>query len=168
MRVLSLVVSIAFGAPALAQEPAAPPPDSELEELFVLGRTPENLRVEIERVENAVYARFNRLNSNDEFDIHCFEQNPTGSNIPLRTCAANFVTRTESSAADNLVTGGRSSATNNNRTERRLRLEEKSRQLTEEIQRVAREDPVLLRGLARLDELNQQQASAAEQRRQRR
>ena len=57
------------------------------------GRRPENLRVEIERLEVAVYERFNALNSDDEFDIHCLKQAPTGSNIPLRTCAPNFVIR---------------------------------------------------------------------------
>ena len=38
-------------------------------------------------------------------------------------------------------------------------MEEKSRELTEEIQRVAREDEQLLRDLVRLDELRQLQSA---------
>src|SRR5688572_4807180 len=89
VRTLYLVVVVGFGATALAQ-------DAGVEEVIVPGRTPENLRVEIERIETAVYERFNALSSNDEFDIHCLIQAPTGSNIPLRTCAPNFVRRAES------------------------------------------------------------------------
>jgi ribosomal protein S6 len=46
-------------------------------------------------------------------------------------------------------------------------MEEKSRQLTEEMQRVAREDEQLLRDLVRLDELRQLQANERQQRRKR-
>ena len=74
------------------------------------GRRPENLRVEIERLEGAVYERWNALNSNDEFDIHCLKKEPTGSNIPLTRCAPNFVIQAEAQAAEDVLTGGRSRA----------------------------------------------------------
>ena len=159
MRTLCWVVFLGLGGPALAQD-ASSSPSAGIEELVVPGRTPENLRVEIERLEVAVYDRFNALNSNDEFDIHCFEQAPTGSNIPLRTCAPNFVIRTESRAATNMLTDGRGGAGNNNNpAEQRAFMEQKSRELTAEIQRVAREDEQLLRDLVRLDELKLLQSS---------
>ena len=83
MRTLCLVALFGLGAPALAQEVAtAPQPAADVDEVVVPGRRPENLRVEIERLEVAVYDRWNALNSNDEFDIHCLESEPTGSNIP--------------------------------------------------------------------------------------
>lgn len=160
MRTLCLVVLLGLGVPALAQEAASPPQGADVEEVIVPGRMPENLRVEIERVEAAVYERFNALNSNDEFDIHCFAQAPTGSNIPLRTCAPNFVIRAESRAASKILTDGRGGAGNNNDpAEHEMRMKEKSRELTEEMQRVAREDEQLLRDLVRLDELKQLQSS---------
>jgi hypothetical protein len=100
------------------------------------------------------------LNSSDEFDIHCFEQAPTGSNIPTRTCAPNFLIRAESAAAGRMLTDGRGGAGNNhNPAEQRMRIAEKNRALTAEIQRVAREDEQLLRDLVRLDELKQLQAA---------
>lgn len=166
VRTLCWVVLLGLGAPALGQERAAPQSSSELEELIVSGRKPENLRLEIERLENAVYERFNALNSNSEFDVHCFEQPPTGSNIPLRTCAPNFVTRTESLGAEKILRDGRDKAGNNNNpAEQRMNMERKNREFIEEIQRVARADEPLLRGLARLDELKQLQASETERRR---
>jgi hypothetical protein len=156
---LYFVVLFGIGAPALAQE-TAPTQSPNIEELVVPGRTPENLRVEIERLEVAVYERFNALNSNDEFDIHCLEQAPTGSNIPLRTCAPNFVIRTEARAASKILTDGRGGAGNNNNpAEQRLFMEQKSRELTAELQRVAREDEQLLRDLVRLDELKALQSN---------
>jgi len=82
MRTLCFVVLFALGAPALAQEARAPSqPAANADEVVVEGRKPENVYAEIERLEISVYDRFNALNSNDEFDIHCFKQAPTGSNI---------------------------------------------------------------------------------------
>jgi hypothetical protein len=162
VRTLRLIVFLGLGAPALAQQaPAAAP--AVRDEVIVPGRSPESLRVEIERLEESVYERFNALNTNDEFDIHCYKQAPTGSNIPLRTCAPNFVTRTESAAAGSILTDGLHRAGNNNNpAEQALRMQEKSRELTAEMQRIAREDEHLLRDLVRLDELRQLQSTNPE------
>lgn len=141
---------------ALPADTAVPAENAGIDEIIVPGRAPENLRVEIERLEVAVYDRFNALNSNDEFDIHCLQRAPTGSNIPQRTCAPNFVIQSESRASRRMLADGRSSDANNfNRAELNLHMQEKSRELTEEIQRVARQDEQLLRDLARLAELKQ-------------
>ena len=101
-----LVASIGLVASVTAQEAAPPAAAGEspaqsgpVDEVIVPGRAPPNLRLEIERLEVAVYDRFNALNSNDEYDIRCFERAPTGSNIPLRTCAPNFVIEAEARAA---------------------------------------------------------------------
>lgn len=162
MRTLCWVVLAGLGSPALAQDAALLSQGDGVDEIVVPGRTPENLRVEIERLEVAVYERWNALNSNDEFDIQCVEQAPTGSNIPLRTCAPNFVIRAESRAASKILTDGRSSGTNNqNRAEHVMLMEQKSRELTAEMQRVARENEELLRDLVRLDELKQLQSSSS-------
>ena len=160
MRTLCLVVLIAFGAPAAAQELASSPQGADGDEVIVPGRRPANLRVEIERLEANVYDRFNALNSDDDFDIHCFEQAPTGSNIPLRKCAPNFVIEAESNAASRMLSDGRGGAGNNHSpAEHAMLMEEKSRALTAEMQRLAREDEQLLRDLVRLDELKQLQSS---------
>jgi hypothetical protein len=159
--VLSLV-TIGLAVPVFAQDVAAGSPQASVEEVIVPGRTPENIRIEIERLETAVYDRFNDLNSDDEFDIHCFSRAPTGSNIPVRTCAPNFAVRAESAAGRKMLTDGRGGAGNNNNpAEQRVRMEQKGRELNEEMQRVAREDEELLRNLLRLDELKQLQSRGA-------
>jgi hypothetical protein len=157
MRTLFLVALVSLGAPTLAQEVATPQAPTDVEEVVVPGRRPENLRVEIERLEGAVYDRWNALNSNDEFDIHCLESEPTGSNITVRTCAPNFVIVAESRATTDAMRGR--SRADSRRGEATLVMEQKSLELAEEMQRVAREDEQLLRDLVRLDELKQMQAN---------
>jgi hypothetical protein len=164
VKTVSLVLILGFATPALAQDAAVPSPsqNSGVEEVIVPGRVPANLRLEIERLETAVYERFNDLNGDDEFDIHCLMQAPTGSNIPVRTCAPNFVLRAESDAGRKILRDGRTGAGNNNNpAEQRAQMERKSRELTAEIQRVAREDEQLMRDLVRLDELKQLQSREA-------
>jgi hypothetical protein len=56
------------------------------EEVLVLGRSRAFLRIQIQLAEEAVYDRFNEINSNDEFDIHCRSEVYTGSKIPRRVC----------------------------------------------------------------------------------
>ena len=166
MRTLCFVVLFGLGAPALAQEAQAPSqPAANADEVVVEGRKPENVYAEIERLEISVYDRFNALNSNDEFDIHCFKQAPTGSNIPLRRCAPNFVVEAEAQATQNTMVGARGRADARNHGDTTV-LEQKSKALTEEIQRLAREDAQLMRDLVRLDELKRQQANDKPARRQ--
>ena len=166
MRTLCFVVLFGLGAPALAQKAQAPSqPAANADEVVVEGRKPENVYAEIERLEISVYDRFNALNSNDEFDIHCFKQAPTGSNIPLRRCAPNFVVEAEAQAAQNTMVGARGRADARNHGDTTV-LEQKSKALTEEIQRLAREDAQLMRDLVRLDELKRQQANDKPARRQ--
>jgi len=43
--------------------------------------------------EEALYGLFNSLNTDDDFDVRCFKEAPTGSHIKRRVCRANFVTR---------------------------------------------------------------------------
>jgi len=155
MRTLYFVVILGMGAPALAQQAApAPQPTEPPEKVVVPGVRPANLRAEIERLEDAVYDRFNSLNSSDEFDILCLKSEPTGSNITQRTCAPNFVIQAEARAATNNMREARNSGQGSRsvNADQQL-LEQKSRELTGEMQRVARQDEQLMRDLVRLDEL---------------
>ncbi|HEX7237914.1 MAG TPA: hypothetical protein VF405_13180 [Gammaproteobacteria bacterium] len=166
MRTLCLLVVVSLGAPAMAQEAAPASQAAAVDEVIVPGTRPENLRVEIERLERVVYERWNALNSNDEFDVHCLDSEPTGSNITQTRCAPNFVIWAESRAAKNTIDGDRT-AGSDRQTDYMLEMQRKSRQLTEEMQRVARQDEQFLRELARLDELRQLQANEKQQRRKR-
>ena len=58
-----------------------------IEEIVVWGYKPLiNLKFEMYEAEEALYKVFNSLNSNDDYDIHCYEEAPTGSKIPRRIC----------------------------------------------------------------------------------
>ena len=167
MRKLCFVALLSLGVPAFAQQvAAAPQSDAKVDEVVVPGVRPQNLRVEIERLEQVVYERWNALNSDDELDIHCLDSEPTGSNITQTRCAPNFVIRAESRAAKNSIDGDRTSGSDRH-TDYLLTMQEKSRHLTEEMQRVARQDEQFLRDLTRLDELRQLQANEKQQRRKR-
>lgn len=160
MKAFYILALASLAAPAIAQEasppPATPPPD----EVVVPGRKPEQIRAEIERLENAVYERFNALNSNDDFDIHCFEQAPTGSNIPERKCWPNFAMRSEQRAAGASLNRMHGLGGGSSRQER-MGLEQKGKELTAEIQRIAREDEQLMRDLTRLAELKESQQAGS-------
>ena len=167
MRTLCLVATLGLAAPALAQEAASPPQAGEnVDEVVVPGRRPQNLRAEIERLEQVGDERWNALNSNDEFDILCLDSEPTGSNITQTRCAPNFVIQAESRAAENTIDSARNNNTTRN-SEYLQTMQAKSQQLNEEMQRIARQDEQFLRDLVRLDELRQIQAAEKEQRRRR-
>ena len=163
MKTFCFVALLSLAAPALAQQTASA---DDVDEVIVPGSRPQNLRVEIERLEHVVYERWNALNSNDEFDIHCLDSEPTGSNITQTHCAPNFVIEAESRAAEDAVDGARTTGRSLN-DEYVAVVQEKSRQLNEEMKRVARQDEQFLRDLVRLDELRQLQANEKEQRRKR-
>jgi hypothetical protein len=153
MKAFRIVALVAFSTPGFAQDGPAPTVGDD-EEVIVQGRTPQEVRLEIERVENAVYERFNALNSTDEFDILCSEHAPTGSNIPVRSCRPTFLLRAEQRAAGaslQRMQGG----TNGIAPNERVYLQKRGEELTAEMQRLARQDEELMRGLTRLAELNE-------------
>ncbi|HZF32118.1 MAG TPA: hypothetical protein VE907_23575 [Gammaproteobacteria bacterium] len=159
MKAFCIFALSAFALPAFAQD-AAPPasqPAAGVDEIVVPGRTGEQLRVEIERLENSVYERFNALNSDDDFDVHCFEQAPTGSNIPVRTCWPNFALHAEERAAGNSLRGMQGVGAGGNSQQERSDLARKGKEMIAEMQRVARQDEQLMKDLTQLAELKEQQ-----------
>ena len=58
-----------------------------IEEIVVRGYKPLiNLKLEMYEAEEALYDIFNSLNSDDDYDIHCYKEAPTGSKLPRRVC----------------------------------------------------------------------------------
>jgi hypothetical protein len=66
---------------------AAPKVDDEI---VVRGRNYGFMREQIRIAEQAVYDRFNDINSSDDFDISCRREALTGSRILRRVCQAKF------------------------------------------------------------------------------
>ena len=90
---------LAFSASAPGQTDPAESPDDEaiqyvetLEEIIVYGdKSLHVLREETIAAEEAVFSIYNDINSNDDFDIHCYEEARTGTRIKSRTCVPNYV-----------------------------------------------------------------------------
>ena len=72
---------------AQAEEPPGP-----IEEVIVRGsKSLIMLKHELYTAEEVLYDLYNSLNTDDDFDIRCFKEAPTGSHIKRRVCRPNFV-----------------------------------------------------------------------------
>ena len=64
-----------------------------IDEITVYGeRSMSSLRVEVYRAEENFFDLFSELNDDDEFDVRCFYETPTGTRIRQHVCRAQFVT----------------------------------------------------------------------------
>lgn len=120
------------------------------EEVIVRGQRPGALRIQIELAEEAVYDRFNDINSNDEFDIHCKDIAFTGSRMLTRFCQPNFWHATEESIAYETVRLLQGSAFSMPTGIFRGEAHYKRQLMREEIERLAREDEEFLEALRHL------------------
>jgi hypothetical protein len=157
MRALCLIVLAALAAPALGQNaaPAPVPQASGADEIIVRGRTGSRMRVELERIENAVYERFNALNSRDELDIVCMNDAPLGSRMPVRECLPQFALTADRRAAQDVLRRMQGDKFAGSSQIHFMRMDQKGQELVAEMQRLAREDEQLSRDLVRLAELRQ-------------
>ena len=92
------VAVLLFARPRLGLSQNEPDQESEpassdtVEEIVVYGeKSLVDIRIEIHHSEEKFYDLFNSLNSNDKYDVHCYYEVPTGSNIRRRICRPNFV-----------------------------------------------------------------------------
>ena len=86
---------LALTSVGMCQNTSVPEEESKdtdtIEEIIVYGdKSLIRLRLELYRAEEKVFVLFNSLNSDDEFDIHCYKEAPTGSHIMRRVCKANY------------------------------------------------------------------------------
>ena len=96
MPALAAFISAALAGAAVGQkaaqagggQTAAVQPPAGLDEVIVRGRRVGELRLEIQHAEEAVFARFNDINSKDDFDIHCRNDKVYG--LLRRSCLSNI------------------------------------------------------------------------------
>jgi hypothetical protein len=126
---------------ATARAGAQAPPAAD-EEIVVRGRSPAELRAEIELARDAFIARFNDINSDDRFDIHCRLEKRVASHLEERVCASNSWREQDANFAFDFVRELRGEGGTNPQAHRaeQLRMQ---RLLEEEMQRLAVEDPAL-------------------------
>src|SRR5690554_390110 len=128
--------------PRHAEEPAID------EEVVVRGRQRSVLRAELRLAEEALYSRFNEINSRDEFDVHCRNEKPMNSQIPRRVCVPRFWTETHASIGRDAflwITEGYSGSAD----PYLVHAQTKQALFDEELRRLAAEDEELQRALAR-------------------
>jgi hypothetical protein len=61
------------------------------------------LRKEMVKAEDAYYALYNKLNTVREYDVICRKERPTGTNFPVRTCAARFTENARQANATDML-----------------------------------------------------------------
>jgi len=83
--VLFLMTTLPFGAAGALQGPAAPDDAKTIDEVVVTGRL-ASLRDAAARAEDRFYDRYNELNDDRQFDMHCVSEAPTGTRLAQRTC----------------------------------------------------------------------------------
>lgn len=89
LRLVALCGGLWLSGEAVGQEePGAAAQPAADDEIVVLGRINE-LRIEVQRSEEAFYDRFNEINGDHRFDIHCRLEPLINSHIPRRVCASN-------------------------------------------------------------------------------
>ena len=135
-----------------------PPPVGD--EVVVIGKSPGQLRAEMERAEESVYDRFNALNSDHQFDIHCWREAPLGSNISRRVCQPNFWRGAEARAGQESLRALQGGAV----IDPAMYLEEgdyKRGLMREQMKRVAGEDEQFQKELVRFVKLKEALEGAA-------
>ena len=77
-----------------------------IEEITVIGqRSFANLRIRIDKAEDRIFELFNKLNTDDLYDIHCSKRAPTGSHIIFKTCAPVYYNKTVTEATQRALSG---------------------------------------------------------------
>jgi len=67
-------------------------PEQTVDEIVVYGdKSLTTLRQAVYRAEENFWDVFSEINDNEEFDVSCFEETPTGTHIRRHVCRANFV-----------------------------------------------------------------------------
>lgn len=158
--ILAAACGGAWCLPALGQkadEPSSrasvPEPPAE-PDIVVRGRGYSELRLRVRLAEEAVFARFNEINSTDDFDIHCRSAAITGTRIRSRSCLSNSWREQDANIAQAVLARIRGEAGAPPEQFRGEQLVMQQR-LAEEAQRLALEDEqlgetVLQLGQARL------------------
>jgi hypothetical protein len=139
--------------PAAIADAVASAPPAVGDEVVVIGKSPGQLRAEMENAEVAVYDRFNELNSDNQFDIHCRRDVPINSHIASRrVCQANFSRDEEARAAQARLQELQGGAAVNPQ----IFLNEEAHKrelLRQEMRRVAAEDDAFRKSLVRFADL---------------
>ena len=137
------------------------------EEIVVRGRSRAFYRTQIELAEEAVFDRFNEINSDDDYDIHCRTYRVLGSKIPQRICQPNFWREEDANIGEETARGMQGGLGFNPGMFRGMQHYKRGL-MSEEIRQLALEDEAFREALVRLVNLQQNYESDRQSRRRRR
>jgi hypothetical protein len=97
----------AMGPPKPAAASPMSPGTEPLAEVEITGTRARlrEMREEIVRLEDKFYQRFNELNTDDQYDVHCNMEQPTGTLLKYRVCRPEFVSTATSEEAKGFLGG---------------------------------------------------------------
>jgi hypothetical protein len=128
---------------ATRQEPPGEP------DIVVRGRRREQLRIEVEIAQEALYARFNDINSDDRFDIHCYSEQRYASKMKERRCQSNSWREQEANIGEETLRAMRGEASPGDQQFRSEQLYVEQL-IFDEMRRLALQDDELKKAVLRL------------------
>ena len=147
-RVVLLLVLPVSGVCQSESVQAEEPPET-IEEVIVRGsKSLIELKHEMYRAEDVLFDFFNLLNTDDQFDVRCYDEVPTGSKIPQRVCRTNWFRDLHSAETQKLMRGEPFMYP----VFRNKKMDER---LNELMSKAIREQPKMLDTLARYSEAKQ-------------
>ena len=80
-------------------------PDGQLDEIIVQGTRLWQMHKAITDADDRFFARYNEINRNHDFDVHCAMEAPLGTKLKQRICRAAFQEKAEEEWARALLQG---------------------------------------------------------------
>ena len=90
---LAALPMVAVGQEAEASTGVASNDETIKDDVDVSQKSQAELRREVYQAEEDFYSVYNRLNDDKDYDVRCFYEKPTGTNIKNHVCRARFVTQ---------------------------------------------------------------------------
>jgi hypothetical protein len=103
--VVGLMAIVTGMAPGYAASPEAVSESTELPEVQVMGKRLYEMRQDIIKAEDKFFALFNELNTDDDYDVHCNVEAPTGTRLKQRVCRLQFYEKAQAEEAQALLRG---------------------------------------------------------------
>jgi hypothetical protein len=101
---LAMAGMVLLAAPQLVQS-ALPSGDDELDEVTVRGMPLYRMRTELVALEKRFYERYNQLNKDKDFDMHCYIEAPLGTRVKSYVCRVAYLEQAQADWAQALVSG---------------------------------------------------------------
>ena len=141
VSVLMLALSTAGICQTEPSDEAALLSSQTTEEIIVYGdKSMSVLRQEMNRAADITFDLFNSLNSDDEYDIHCYREAPIGSRIKRRVCRPNYEAKLTADAVREFLTGISQGGVE-------AKIKQKEKILQEEMEALVSEHPELQKAL---------------------